>query len=201
MHKTPFITAVIFFLLILISHITGCTYRMAFGGCEYRIRTGECPQKILTPDVNLIESSYQAADNLIRNKQLTFKSKSRLLITTIADIDNLEDSTSLGRLIAEQLAVRFAQRGYSVVEAKLQSGLFMIPNTGEFILSHQLRNLGQQYQASTVVAGTYAIAKDKVYITLKMLDCQSSEVISSYAYTLPLGSNTLTLLQKSFWWW
>ena len=201
MFKTPFITTVTIFLIILLSYLTGCTYRMAFGGCEYRIRTGECPQKILTPDVNLIESSYQAADNLIRNKHLTFQPKSRLLITTIADINNLEDSTSLGRLIAEQLAVRFAQRGYSVVEAKLQSGLFMIPNTGEFILSHQLRNLGQQYQARTVVAGTYAIAKDKVYITLKMLDCQSSEVISSYAYTLPLGSNTLTLLQKSFWWW
>jgi TolB-like protein len=201
MLKTPFIITVTFFLIILLSYLTGCTYRMAFGGCEYRTRTGECPQKILTPDVNLIESSYQAADNLIRNKRLTFKPKSRLLITTIADIDNLEDSTSLGRLIAEQLAARFAQRGYTVIEAKLQSGLFMIPKTGEFILSHQLRNLGQQYQARTVVAGTYAIAKDKVYITLKMLDCQSSEVISSYAYTLPLGSNTLTLLQKPFWWW
>jgi TolB-like protein len=201
MLKTPVSTAVTFFLIILLSYITGCTYRMAFGGCEYRTRTGECPQKILTPDVNLIESSYQAADNLIRNQRLTFKPQARLLITTIADIDNLEDSTSFGRLIAEQLAARFAQRGYIVIEAKLQSGLFMIPRTGEFVLSHQLRQLGQHYRARTVVAGTYAVAKDKVYLTLKMLDCKSSEVISSYAYTLPLGSNTLNLLQNSFWWW
>jgi TolB-like protein len=201
MLKTHFVTTFTLFLIILLSHLPGCTYRMAFGGCEYRTRTGECPQKILTQDANLIESSYQAADNLIRNNRAIFKPKSRLLITTIADIDNLEDSTSLGRLLGEQLATRFAQRGYTVIEAKLQNGLFMIPQTGEFILSHQLRDLGQQYQANTVVAGTYAVAKDKVYLTLKMLDCKSSEVISSYAYTLPLGSNTLTLLQKSFWWW
>jgi TolB-like protein len=201
MLKTHFVTVFTSFLVILFTYLPGCTYRMAFGGCEYRTRTSECPQKILTQDANLIESSYQAADNLIRNNKITVKPKFRLLITTVADIDNLEDSTSLGRLIAEQLATRFTQRGYSVIEAKLQSGLFMIPKTGEFILSDQLRNLEQQYQASTVVAGTYAVAKDRVYITLKMLDCKSSEVISSYAYTLPLGSNTLTLLQKSFWWW
>lgn len=201
MLKTPVSIAVTLFLIISLFYITGCTYRMAFGGCEYRTRTGECPQKVLTPDVNLIESSYQAADNLIRNQRLAFKPPARLLITTIADIDNLEDSTSFGRLIAEQLATRFAQRGYLVIEAKLQSGLFMIPRTGEFVLSHQLRQLGQQYRARTVVAGTYAVAKDKVYLTLKMLDCKTSEVISSYAYTLPLGSNTLNLLQKSLWWW
>lgn len=192
---------VIGLLVIFFTYLSGCTYRMAFGGCEYRTRSGECPQKVLIQDTDLIESSYRAADNLIRNNKMTVKPKFRLLITTVADIDNLEDSTSLGRLLAEQLATRFTQRGYSVIEAKLQSGLFMIPKTGEFILSDQLRNLEQQYQASTVVAGTYAVAKDKVYITLKMLDCKSSEVISSYAYTLPLGSNTLTLLQKSFWWW
>ena len=201
MLKTLFVTVFIGFLVILLSYLSGCTYRMAFGGCEYRTRTGECPQKVLIHDTDLIKSSYRAADNLISNNKMIFKPKSRLLITTIADIDNLEDSTSLGRLIAEQLATRFTQRGYSVIEAKLQSGLFMIPKTGEFILSQQLRHLEQQYQANTVVAGTYAVAKDKVYLTLKMLDCKSSEVISSYAYTLPLGSNTLTLLQKSFWWW
>lgn len=125
----------------------------------------------------------------------------QILVTSLANIDNLEDSSSLGRLIGEQLSIRFAQHGYTVIEPKLQQDLIMIPRTGEFIFSRQAVEIARQQNIDMIVAGTYATAQDQIYITLKMLNCQNAKIMSSYAYTLPLGPNTLALLQKSFWWW
>ncbi len=179
--------------------LTNCTYRTAFGSCAYRAKTGECYQKV-TQDADIKITSYTAADNLIRHAPPAQSKKYRLLVTSIANIDNLEDSTSLGRLIGEQLSARFAQQDYAVIEAKLQRNLRKIPRTGEFTLSRQERDMGKAQFADRVVAGTYAVGKDKVYVTLKMLNYRNGEVMSSYAYSLPIGPNTAALLQKSFWW-
>jgi TolB-like protein len=191
---------ILFCFGLLIIGLTSCTHRMAFGGCDYRIKTGECQQKNIR-DADIMATSYVAADNLLRNMTSWQEPNPLLLVTSLADIDNLEDSTSLGRLIGEQLSARFAQQGYPVIEAKLHRALIKIPRTGEFVLSRKMQTIGQAQQANIIVAGTYAIGKDKVYVTLKMLHCNNGAVMSSYAYHLPLGPNTLALLKNSFWWW
>ncbi|MCK5877526.1 MAG: hypothetical protein KAG43_07820 [Candidatus Marithrix sp.] len=190
------------FIVLLSSLITtSCGHRLAFGGCDFRLKSSECKQQQpITKDANLISNSYYAADKLIQGA-VSVPKTTNLLVTSIADIDNLSYSTTLGRLIGEQLAARFTQQGYTVTEAKFNDNLKMIPRNGEFVLSRELRDMKGYSWADTVVTGTYAIGKDKLYITLKLLDFATSKVLSSYAYTLPKGKNTLTLLQKSFWWW
>lgn len=186
----------IFFILVVLLGTTSCTYRIAFGGCAYRVKTGECYQETI-PDADITLENYTAADNLMRHAVMVLRPEHRLLVTTIADIDNLEDSTSLGRLLSEHFAVRFAQKGYTVKEVKLHRGLILIPHTGEFILSREVGEI----QADVVIAGTYAVGQNLVYITLKMLECKTGNVISSHAYTLPIGPNTLALLEKLWVWW
>ena len=189
-------TKLILFSFIIVLGTTNCTYRLAFGGCAYRVKTGECYQETIH-DADITLENYTAADHLMRHALMILRPEHRLLVTTIADIDNLEDSTSLGRLLTEHLAARFAQKGYTVKEVKLHPGLILIPRTGEFILSREVGDV----HADVVIAGTYAVGRNLVYITLKMLECKSGNVISSYAYTLPLGPNTLALLEKTWVWW
>ena len=198
--KSYFIKRLILLIFSLSLLLTGCTYRMAFGGCAYRVKTGECQRKEV-PDADIMAASYTAADKLLRNATHLLRPDYQILVTSLADIDNLEDTTSLGRLIGEQLSARFAQQGYTVVEAKLHSDLIKIPRTGELVLSREAREMGQAQNAAIIVAGTYAVGNNKVYVTLKMLNSYNSEVMSSYAYSLPIGPNTSTLLKKSFWWW
>jgi TolB-like protein len=188
----------IFILLVSSFSLSSCTHRMAFGGCDYRMKTGEC-QANTVQDADIKATSYAAADNLLRHFSDWQEPNPLLLVTSIADLDNLEDSTSLGRLIGEQLSARFAQQGYPVIEAKLYRGLIKIPRTGEFVLSREVQAIGRARHASIIVAGTYATGKDKLYVTLKMLNRDNGEVMSSYAYDLPIGPNTSTLLKKSFW--
>jgi hypothetical protein len=198
LHSIKLLNLLFLTLLLLTTCLTGCTYRMAYGGCAYRVKTGECYQEKSIQDADILTTSYAAADHLMYFVSPT--PHSRLLITSIADIDNLEDSSSLGRLIGEQLSARFAQKGYNVIEVKFHSDLYAIPRTGEFVLSRELREMGGAYKGDQIVSGTYAVGKDMVYITLKMLSFKNSKVLSSYAYTLPIGPNTTALLQKSWWW-
>ncbi len=187
-------------LLVLLS--TGCTRYAAFGDCAYRVKTGECYQA-MEQDSDLIQTTYQAVDRLTQNiPEIALPAKGRILVTTVANLDKLDNSSSLGRLLSEQLAARFVQHGFNVIEARLHDSLLSIPHTGEFFLSRKQRNIGKKQFADVAIVGTYAEAKDTVYITLKMLNFDNSKILSSYAYSLPIGPNTAMLLQKSYhWWW
>lgn len=196
-----FSNLILLIFLLTLPILNGCSSRMAYGNCVHRVKTGECQLQQLAKDTNLITSSYAAADQLMRYVPSVLYPQLRILVTSLANIDNLEDSTSLGRLIGEQLSIRFAQHGYTVIEPKLHKDLIMIPRTGEFMFSREVFEIARQQDIDMVVAGTYATAQDEIYITLKMLNCRNGKIMSSYAYALPLGPNTLALLQKSFWWW
>ncbi|MBE9561757.1 MAG: hypothetical protein IMF12_02670 [Proteobacteria bacterium] len=192
------------FVVLLLSLITsGCSQRVAFGSCDFRVKSSECHQSVEkdSKDADLIATSYAAADKLMRDAIPVLSYETNLLVTSIADIDNLAYATTLGRLLGEQLAARFTQQGHIVTEAKFNDNLKLIPRNGEFVLSRELRDMENHSWADMVVTGTYAVGKDKIYITLKLLNFTNSKVISSYAYTLPKGKNTLALLQKSSWWW
>ncbi|MDM8566030.1 FlgO family outer membrane protein [Candidatus Halobeggiatoa sp. HSG11] len=191
----------LFVVLLLSFMANGCGQRVAFGGCDFRVKSSDCHQNVKEEDANLIATSYAAADKLMQGAVPVLSPETNLLVTSIADIDNLDYANTLGRLLGEQIAARLTQRGHIVTEAKFNDNLKVIPRNGEFVLSRDLRELENYGWADMVVTGTYAVGKDKVYITLKLLDFATSKAISSYAYTLPKGKNTLTLLQKSDWWW
>jgi len=186
-------------LLGLVLSLTACPYsRVAFGPCGYRVQSAECFGEFV-PDTDVILSSYHAVDSLLTPN---VPADSRLLVTTIADINDLANSSPLGRLLGEQLGSRLAQLGYTVLEVKLNKDAVMMSGSGEFALSRAVQEYAQKQGATAVVAGTYAIGKDMVYVTLKLLDWRDSRVISAYAYTLPLGSNVQALLQQPRrWWW
>lgn len=179
--------------------LTSCTRQIAYGKCNYRVKTGECQSQEPVKDSNIMAANFAAVDNLMHYFSVWQTPNLRIMVTTIANIDNLEDSSSFGRLLGEQISVRMAQVGLAVIEAKFYQGLTFIPRTGEFILSRELREWGKIQKANVFVAGTYAVAEDVVYVTLKMLNFEDSRILSSHAYKLPIGPNTLALLQENWW--
>lgn len=190
--------------LPLILQISGCTHQhIAFGHCPTRFRTAECYGQN-TKDTNLITSSYIAADRLLQGITFfePFKTR-RFFVATIVDLDDLDDSNALGRLVGEHLSIRFSQRGYTVLEPKLRHNLNLVTHTGELVLSRSARRFLLNQHVDAVVAGSYSVGRDTIYVTLKMLDCKDSQIISSYAYTLPIGPNTYALLREFWWqrWW
>lgn len=194
-----------FLLLFAIISISGCARyfgyeRVAYGQCAYRIQSGDCfnSQEDTT---NLLQLNFDAADRLIQaaNFSNRLKNKHRFVITTLADINDLSESTALGRLISEQITERFVQKHYDVFDARLHSRL-MVSDEGEFVLSRQLREIGRTQKAEFLIAGTYAVGETQVYVTLKMLSFINAKVVASQAYSLPKDANVRALLKEYLWW-
>ena len=190
----------LFIALYLAFNLNACTHRTAFGNCAYRVQSGDCYEEKVQ-DTDIMASSYLAADNLIDHANTQLTPNSRLLVTSIANIDHLEQSTPLGRLIGEQVSARLSQYGYTILEPKWRKGLNVIRETGEFVLSRGWRSAKEIHQVDKIIAGTYTVAKDKVYVILKMLNDNNGQVVSSYGYSLPIGYNTSALLRPKYFWW
>lgn len=136
------------------------------------------------PATDVIKSSYVAADALIAQVRTLLPPDCLLIAATLVNINRLDESTPLGRLITEQLAGRFTQNGFRMIEVKLRNQIYMKRNEGELILTREVRDIAKQHQARAIIAGTYATSADRIFVNLKLIDLESNVVIGAFDYYL-----------------
>lgn len=145
-----------------------------------------------------ISTNHKAADTLINSVSAgthPLPPDATLLVATLVNIDALGESSRLGRVIAEQIQARLAQRGYAVVELKLREDVIIQKDQGEFLLSREIQEIKASHNAQAVVVGTYALAKNYAYVHLKMID-NGNIIIGAHDYTLPLDANIREMLKS-----
>lgn len=149
---------------------------------------------------DLQDYSYDATDDLISDARFGARGSMPILVGTLNDVDKLERSSTFGRIVAEQISARFAQRGYNVAELKMRNsvnikqGLGDPNESGEFLLSRDIGAIGGEHQAAAAVTGTYAVAGREIMVNLKMIDVATGKVISATDYAVPLDSNIRGLI-------
>lgn len=141
---------------------------------------------------SLVDANQQAADALLQNAPLN--PNQPVLVGTLVSVDRLGESSRFGRLVSEQIAGRLTQRGLRVTEVRLRESLAMQPEQGELLLSRELRNVGRAHDAQAVVAGTYAVSANQVFVSLKLVRAPGSDVLAAHNYVLPIDSNVRALL-------
>jgi TolB-like protein len=145
-------------------------------------------------DADITAASYAAADTLVERSQIPLDKSRNIVVATFVNINDLQDSSAMGRLIAEQVASRLTQQGYQVVEIKLRNNIFIREQGGEFMLSRAVQDVSSAHEAQAVVAGVYAVARDRVFVKASISRPEDSTVISAYDYDLPIGKNLRALL-------
>jgi TolB-like protein len=145
-------------------------------------------------DANITAASYAAADSLVAQSQIPLEKGRNLLVATFVNINDLEDSSTLGRLIATQVASRLTQQGYQVVQITLRNNILVKQQGGEFVLSRAVQDISSSREAQAVVAGVYAVARDEVFVKASVIRPTDGAVLSAYDYALPIGRNTRALL-------
>jgi TolB-like protein len=157
------------------------------GGCAY-MANGE------TEDADLLAANYAAAEKLIAGSQVPLSKGANLVAATFVNIIDLEDSAALGKLISEQISSRLTQLGYRMVELKLRNNIFIRERAGEFMLSRNVQDISAAHDAQAVIVGTYAVARDRVFVRASVVHPASNTVVSSYDYELPIGKNLRALM-------
>ncbi len=144
-----------------------------------------------------IQANYQATDAMVASvsKEHALPADATMLVATLVELDRLNESSSLGRSISEQVQARLTQRGYSVIEAKLRGQMVMNKAQGELMLSRELQDLRKTHSAEAVVVGTYSLARNYVYVNLKMIGPENV-ALGAHNYALPLDRNIRALLNK-----
>lgn len=155
-----------------------------------------CSTVMPKPKAYIVDASYSAADGLITGAGRTLARRKPLIAATFVNVDDLEKAASFGRTVSRQVASRFTQRGWLIIEMLFRQNVFIKKNSGEFALSQELRDISSQHDAQAVIVGTYSIGRDTVYITARLIRASDSIILASVDYTLPLDRNMAFLLRQ-----
>ena len=131
---------------------------------------------------------------MVDSSQQVLDQAKPIMVASLVNVSDLEQSSVLGRIVSEQIRSRFTQLGYTTKELRYRGNIMVRSGSGELVLSRDVKNLSEAQQAQAVVAGVYAVAETNVYVTLRILRAEDGTVISSADYALPKGEDVTSLL-------
>lgn len=146
------------------------------------------------PKFDMTDLNYKAAEKLLLHSGIP--KESIIIMATVVNIDEIEKSSTLGRLISEHISSQFIHKGMNVVEMKFRENVYIKQNEGEMMLTREIGKLATSYRANAVVVGTYAISNSAVYINLKIIDPKTNVAISATDYVLPMNSDIEDMVGK-----
>lgn len=171
------------FLLCAVVLIAGCTHSQGGLHSGSKVHANA-----------FIQANYLAAESLQRQLGSDL-GRATLLTATLVNIDALGSSSTLGRLISEQVSARFTQGGYRMVEMKFQNSVYMARDQGELMLTREVHKLASEYEAQAVIVGSYGESKDYVLINLKVVEPRTNHILAVYDYSLPIDENVRQMLR------
>lgn len=170
------------------------TCLLAGGGCS----TFNCTrlENILGSNTNLINFSYNIADNLIERALPPLVPQHQdmpILITTPVDNNDLSRTSGFGRVIQENIASRFVQRGYTVKEVKMAKNLTIEPQSGETMLTRNLSHLQDQQPAQAILVGTVSRTNRILYISMRLINPVNNTIFATDDYRLCMDDDILAM--------
>lgn len=144
-----------------------------------------------------VPTNYRAAETLLAQLQGRLPAGQTLIVATVVNIDALERSSTLGRLISEHVSSRFAQAGYRVIEMKFRNNVYMAQGQGELMLTREIREIASSHDAQAVVVGSYGQSNDLIFINLKVIQPYTNVALAVHDYALPLDANIRAMLTAS----
>ena len=172
-------------LLFLVAAFTGCA----------RLNCTRL-ESLLGAETDLIAFSYRIADSLTeralpplqpRNPQMP------VVVTTFVDNNNLRQTSQFGRTMQEHIASRLVQLGYAVKEIKLAGSMTIEEQSGETILSRELKKLTGSQKAQAVLVGTVSYTNRTMYISTRLINPISADIIASDDYRLCMDDHILAM--------
>jgi len=155
------------------------------------------PKSGCDTDTCFRNANYHAADILIANLMAQKVEKDEpILLTTFADVDDLGRSTTLGRIIPQQISSRLAQKGFTTIEIKdMPPQIEVREGVGEFGLSRRVDPVNKRDTGYAMLAGTYAVGADTVMINARIIRSKDHVVLAGADYDIPASLNVQKLAQ------
>lgn len=180
----------------LISAVVSTAMLSLTAGCADNAQKKEMPTYESISQNQFIPTNQIAALALLERAKPALSSRQPLIVATLVDINALERSSTMGRLISEQISGAFSRSGYHMIEMKFRENVYIKKTEGELLLTREITDVALLHNAQAVIVGTYAMASDIVYINLKVVQPGSNIVLAAHDYALPIDNNIKAMLVR-----
>lgn len=167
--------------------LLGLSLFLAISGCRYGQSSWVDSGYYKKPEsVDLIEKTNAATDELLDDCSIFLNQDKAIIVTSLVNIDDIQKSSTYGRMSGEIVASRMSQKKYNVKEVKFsQSNVFVRKHEGELALSRQIKEIAHNHDVQAIVVGTYAIGQEKVHVSLRLVRTEDSRIGCAHCYSLP----------------
>ena len=140
-------------------------------------------------------ANREAVGRLVAGLDLKKLTETPLLVATIVNVNDLRRTVPLGRTLSEQYASHMVASGFNVKELKLRGDVFVREETGELMLSREIKDIAKVHSAGLVLVGTYSTAAQFTYVSLKLVRTDTGQIVRGHDYALPNDADVIKLLQ------
>lgn len=137
----------------------------------------------------------EAINRLVAGVDLATLAGAPVLVATVVNVNDLRRAAPLGRTLSEQYASFMVANGFNVKELKLRGDVFVREETGELMLSREVKDIARVHSAAMVLVGTYSTAAQFTYISLKLVRTDTGQIVRGHDYALPNDADITRLLQ------
>ncbi|MYM67038.1 hypothetical protein GTP45_09380 [Pseudoduganella sp. FT55W] len=170
---------------------------LLLAGCSSTPKSEELGNYSTIASNQFINANYKAADALLQQLSGKLLADKPLIVATVVNIDALEQTTTLGRLVSEQISTRMAQGGLSMLEMKLRNSVYLKRNQGELMLTREIGEVANSHNAQAIVVGSYAETSDMVFINVKVIQPNTNFVLAGHDYVLAKEAIIRSMLQRN----
>lgn len=163
-------------------------------GCTTTVET-KVPTYDEAASSQFVAMNRGAIHKLIAGYDLGPTGDTPVLVATIVNVNDMRATAPLGRTLSEQYASTMATVGFNVKEIKLRSDIFVREETGELMLSRELKDIAKTHRADLVLVGTYSAAANFTYVSLKFVRTTDGRIMRAHDYALPNDKDVVKLLQ------
>lgn len=118
------------------------------------------------------------ATQLFSNLKQYSQENNAIVVTTFVDMDSFGSTNRFGRYISERLVYVLHKMGFQVFEIRQSKWIKVVKGRGEFHLTRNARELLNKYRSDAVVVGTYLRVNNELALHLRMLDRDTSRIVS-----------------------
>ncbi len=139
-----------------------------------------CAPKSLVDVSNFKEGVQRISTNLLYGVEHPLNERI-VVLTSLVGIDDLEHSSSFGRLFSESLMTDFKLRGWRVIEYR-GTDIVTLSKEGEFLLNRgRLKDVPKE---ALVLVGTYGRYKEALVVNTRLIDLNANELLSAASVSI-----------------
>ncbi|NOX25359.1 MAG: hypothetical protein GXP59_04480 [Deltaproteobacteria bacterium] len=154
-------------------------------------------KKAVTPTAESMALKARVRDlgkQLLVNSRESIAGDYTLTINSFVNLNNLYETSSLGRYIGEELMGDLQLAGVAVLDVRKTAGIMIRQKSGEYGLSRDMKELSYVHNSQAMVVGTYTYANGQIFLNARILRNNDGMVLSNASLVFGLDPVTRKML-------